>query len=320
MIVAEGLTKYYGDTCAVSNLDFRIEQGEIVGILGLNGAGKTTTLRMLSCLLLPSAGRVTVGGVDVADDPHAVRRLVGFLPEEPPLYREMTVRSFLTFAGELRGLSRAEATGRLDEVLEITGTTEVRGQVIDHLSHGFRKRVGIAQAIIHRPPVVILDEPISGLDPVQIVEMRKLIRNLGGRHTVLVSSHILTEISQTCDHLLVIQGGELVAAGTEEEVLGRASGAHRVRLTVRGDGAQAERTLKAVKGVQRLERRPDPEPGVHDLLVETDVDRREALGRAVISADLGLLRLSPAESELESVFLELTRAGASPRAEREVAS
>lgn len=306
MISVSGLTKYYGDTCAVSNISFEIADGEIIGFLGLNGAGKTTTLRILACLLLPSSGTVSIGGVDIARDPHAIRRQVGFLPEEPPLYREMTVEAYLRFAGELRGLSGREVKGRLDEVLKLTRIDDVRKEVIDSLSYGYRKRVGIAQALVHRPPVLILDEPISGLDPVQIAEMRETIRGLRGQHTVLVSSHILPEISQTCDRILVIQDGAIVATGTEEELTSRVTGGKRLSLLVRGDKnriAEKLRGLPDISAVEVLHASND----VVELLVSTGRDQREAISRALVEAGFGLMGLMPAEPELESIFIQLTR-------------
>lgn len=308
MIAAQGLTKFYGDRAAVRDLSFQIERGEIVGILGLNGAGKTTTLRILACLLLPSTGRVTINGLEVSESPHEIRKQVGFLPEVPPLYSEMTVESFLVFAGELRGMRRADAEARVGEVLEITATKDVRGEMIANLSHGYKQRVGIGQAIIHQPPVLILDEPISGLDPVQIKEMREMIRGLKGRHTILVSSHILPEISQTCDRIIVIQGGRIVATGSEEELVGTLTGGHKLHLIVRGDREAAIATISKLEGVSRcggMEGHGDE--GAHHLQVETTKDLREELARSLVQGGFGLLRLSPTEMELESIFVRLTQ-------------
>ncbi len=306
MIKAQGLTKFYGDKSAIEDLDFEIGSGEIIGILGLNGAGKTTTLRILCSLLLPSSGSVTIGGLDVVEQPHEIRKKVGFLPEEPPLYQEMTVEAYLAFAGGLRGLSNADARRRAAEVMEMTNIIDVRGQIIANLSFGYRKRVGISQAIIHEPPVLVFDEPITGLDPVQIVEMRQMIRGLGGKHTVLVSSHILPEISQTCDRLLVIQQGRLVASGTEEELTGQLIGGHQVKLQVRGDADEVTALLEGLAPVVSCQVR-DTSGEVISLQVDTDVDARELLGKELIAAGFGLLHLGPAEAELESVFLQLTR-------------
>jgi ABC-2 type transport system ATP-binding protein len=306
MIEAQGLTKYYGDSCAIEDLSFEVESGEIVGILGLNGAGKTTTLRILSCLLLPSSGNVKIGGLDIYESPHEIRKKVGFLPEEPPLYHEMTVESYLRFAGELRGLDRGTARSRTREVMEVTHTSEVAGQFIGTLSHGFKQRVGIAQAIIHSPEVLILDEPIAGLDPVQIVDMREMIRGLKGRHTILVSSHILPEISQTCDRIFVIQDGQIVATGTEEELTKNLSGGRRLSIVLRGDEAKAVELLKNLSKVSECTV-VSRSGGTLHLRLTTEDDVREAVSKAVVLAGLGLLEMAPAEAELESIFIRLTR-------------
>lgn len=317
MIEVQGLTKYYGDMCAIRDVSFKIERGQIVGILGLNGAGKTTTLKILSCLLLPSTGKVTINDLDIYENPHEIRKQVGFLPEEPPLYREMTVDSYLTFAAELRGLSRSDARSRVGEVLEVTQTKDVAHQVIANLSHGYRKRVGIAQSIVHQPPVLILDEPISGLDPVQIVNMRETIRGLKERHTILVSSHILPEISQTCDQILVIEQGRIVASGTEEELISGTSGALRLHLAVRGDHVKVLDHIRGIDGVTSCRLKGQTDGGkdpyrstpdsIHHLTVEAASDVREKLSRELVQAGFGLLQISPAETELESVLIQLTQ-------------
>ena len=328
MISAHGLTKFYGENRAVHDVNFAIDTGEIVGILGLNGAGKSTTLRILSSLLLPTSGTVKVDDVDVVQNPDAVRKLIGFLPETAPLYTEMTVRNFLLFAGRLRGLSKSQARSRLDEVLKLTDLTSVADAFISSLSHGFRQRVGIAQAVIHNPPVLILDEPISGLDPEQIIEMRTMVRDLGGRHTVLISSHILSEISQTCDRILVIKDGEIVASGSEEELTASLSGGHRLYLVARGAKDQVLAAVRKVEGVKacgpvkgdhhpyRSASSASQESLVH-LEVSSDVDIREELSRSIIQGGFGLLHLSPAESELESIFLQLTRRGSTAAPQQE---
>ncbi len=302
MISAQGLTKFYGDKCAIEDLTFEIDSGEIVGILGLNGAGKTTTLRILSCLLLPSVGKVSINGLNILENPHEIRKQVGFLPEIPPLYQEMSVESFLTFAGEIRGLSHRHAVSRVEEVLEITNTKEFRSEMIANLSHGYRQRVGIGQAIIHQPAVLILDEPISGLDPVQIKEMREMIRGLKGRHTILVSSHILSEISQTCDRIMVIKDGRLRATGTEEELTSQAKG-HHLQLTVRGDKDKIIALLREQAHVTDCATTSERNDTVQ-LKVTTVKDVREALSRELIQAGFGLLQLN--QAELEDIFLKLT--------------
>ena len=307
MISAQGLTKYYGDRAAIQDLTFHIEQGEIVGILGLNGAGKTTTLRVLACLLLPSTGRVSINGLDIFESPHEIRKQVGFLPEVPPLYTEMTVEAYLVFTGELRGMRHKDARSRVGEVLEITQTKDVRGEVIANLSHGYRQRVGIGQAIVHQPAVLILDEPIGGLDPVQIVEMRQMIRGLKGRHTILVSSHILPEISQTCDRIIVIREGRIVATGSEDELVAHLTSRQRLHLAARGDKEQLQKLIGGVGGVVKVELQSTVEGSANHFRVETDKDLREELSKAVVQGGFGLLQLSPAEPELESIFIQLTQ-------------
>src|SRR5689334_23146978 len=236
MIRASNLSKFYGGKRALGPVAFEINDGETVGFLGLNGAGKTTALRILACDLRPSAGSIDVGGVDALADPHEVRKRIGFLPENPPLYMDMTVQDYLNYAGELRQMSKAEIKKRLPEVLEQTDLKEVVYDVIGTLSHGYRQRVGVAQAIIHSPKFLILDEPTRGLDPVQIVEMRNLIHDLKENHTVLISSHILTEISQTCDRLLVLGRGQMLAVGTEGELSGRKDEIKQITVLVRPPG------------------------------------------------------------------------------------
>ncbi|MDI1444283.1 ABC transporter ATP-binding protein [Polyangium sp. 6x1] len=304
------LYKYYGERRAVGPLSFSIEAGEIVGLLGLNGAGKTTTLRILACDLLPSSGSVRVNGLDVVESPHEVRSLIGYLPDTPPLYGEMTVRAYLHFAARLRGLSKADADKRVPEVLEATALAEVQDQLIASLSHGYKQRVGIAQAIVHGPKLLVLDEPISGLDPVQIVEMRELLRSLKGEHTILLSSHILSEISETCDRLLVIRDGQIAATGTEAELSAKLIKNQRIDVTVRGDEEKAKDAAGAVPGVVSVEAIDATEggEGVIALRIESEGDTREAVCRALVTAGLGLLEVRRGERELESVFLELAGA------------
>jgi ABC-2 type transport system ATP-binding protein len=301
------LYKYYGERRAVGPLSFSIEAGEIVGLLGLNGAGKTTTLRILACDLLPSSGMVRVDGLDVVENPHEVRSKVGYLPDVPPLYADMTVRAFLHFAARLRGLGKAEADKRVAEVIESVALGDVQEMLISALSHGYKQRVGIAQAIVHKPRLLVLDEPISGLDPVQIVEMRDLLRSLKGEHTILLSSHILSEISETCDRILVIREGTIAASGTEAELSAKFTQRKQVEITVRGDEAKAREVLEGVSGVVSVEAIDATETGEGVLAyrVESEGDVREALCKALIEAGVGLLEVRRGERELETVFLEL---------------
>ena len=308
MIRATKLSKFYGGKRALGPVSFEISDGETVGFLGLNGAGKTTALRILACDLRPSSGTIEIGGVDAVADPHEVRKRVGFLPENPPLYTEMSVADYLKFAGELRGMTAAEVKKRLPEVLEIVDLGDVQNDTIDTLSHGFRQRVGVAQAIIHAPKLVILDEPTRGLDPVQIVEMRNLIHDLKQNHTVLISSHILTEISQTCDRLLVLNKGALAGEGSESE-LSKQGEIRQITVTVRapsGDDpkAQVTKVLSAIAGVTKVTD-PYEQGGGLSYALSTSKDCRAEVSRAVVEAKLDLLKLDYARSELENTFIRL---------------
>jgi ABC-2 type transport system ATP-binding protein len=332
MIVSTNLTKYYGTWPAIRDLTFTIERGEIVGFLGLNGAGKSTTLRIISCQLVPTSGTVTVAGYDVLERSEEIRRRIGYLPEVPPLYQEMTVRSFLDFAARLKGVSSRDVARRVAEVEEVTRVSEVSQQVIGTLSAGYRQRVGIAQAVVHKPDVLILDEPFAGLDPVQTVDMREMIRGLGGEHTVLLSSHLLSQIHQTCDRILVIQGGRIVAQGSEDSLAALLRGGEEIAVEARGSADDVTRAIRTVEGIASvrvtaerdgvatavvsvpvgLERwpreRPDGAAAEHD-------DVREALAAALVEAGLGLRELRRSEAELESVFVQLTRGdGGEPQA------
>src|SRR5262245_16438926 len=318
MIRAKDLSKYYGGKRALGPVSFEISDGETVWFLGLNGAGKTTALRILACDLRPSAGTVSVGGVDAVAEPHDVRKLIGFLPENPPVYGDMHVVDYLRFAAELRGMRRPEFAKRLPEVLDIAQLGEVPDDIISTLSHGFRQRVGVAQAIIHNPKFLILDEPTRGLDPVQIVEMRNLIHDLKQSHTVLISSHILTELSQTCDRLIVLGRGRILGVGTESELSAHEGEIRQVTVSVRipGDGDRGEsdvrktiaETLAKIDGVTAVAE-PYEQGGGLVFALSTSSDVRAAVSRAVVGAGWDLLKLDYARSELEDTFIRLVGGG-----------
>ena len=318
VIEIQELYKYYGDRRAIGPLSTRIAQGEVVGLLGLNGAGKTTTLRVLACDLLPTSGSVRVAGFDVVEKPDEVRAKVGYLPDRPPLYDDMTVREYLSYAARLRNVPTSNVKKRVADVEELTEIGDVANQLIGSLSHGFKQRVGIAQAIVHSPALVVLDEPISGLDPVQIMEMRELVRGLRGTHTVVVSSHILTEISETCDRILVIDDGRIAWSGTETELSATLKQGLRIALTLRLSGGSAQAAadkaraaltgLASVREVEVLEPAEAGE-GIASLRVAVSSDVREEVGKSLVQAGLGILELSR-EKELESMFLELLGEGA----------
>lgn len=319
MIEVEGLTRYYGDFAAVQDATFNIEAKQIVGFLGLNGAGKSTILKVLAGLLTPSAGRVSVGGVDALGDPHALRTKIGFLPEEPPLYREMRVDEFLRWVGQAKGRSAAQVNADLPKVIDLCDLKTMRHKVIAELSHGYRKRVGIAQAIIHRPQVVILDEPISGLDPQQIVEMRSVVRSLKEDATVLISSHILSEIALTCDRVLVVHEGRIVAEGSEEELAAAMGDGEVVTLTLRAELAEIRKALEDAEVSKSFEVREEAEFVRVDVRLGDQERARESLVAALVDAGVGVFGVQDAVSELEQIFLELTR-GDRPRAVEEKAS
>lgn len=304
MIVAEGVSRFYGARRALQDVSFRIEAGEVVGFLGLNGAGKTTMLKILCGLLIPSSGQVRVDGIDGVADPRELRKKIGFLPDRPPLYPELTVRQMLTYAGRLNGVSADRIGRRVEEVLGLADLTGVADDLVEWLSHGYRQRVGIAQSIIHEPKLVVLDEPISGLDPAQIVAMRGLIRGLKEKHTVLLSSHILGEIAHTCDRILVLHEGRIVAQGTEAEL---ASGKNAVELVARGAAADVKATLAAVAGVSDVDVATAVDGIVRaKLMVQGDASR-EAAVKALVEKGIGVRSVQDAAGDLESVFLRLTR-------------
>ncbi len=310
MIQVQQLTKYYGERAAIRALDFAIDRGEVIGFLGLNGAGKTTTLKVLGCVLLPTSGRVVIDGIDIARDPHEVRRRIGFLPDAPPLYDEMTVGGYLEFAAQLRGVTAKDARSHVVEAEEKTGLRQVDGERVSSLSHGFRQRAGVAQALVHKPRLLILDEPTSGLDPVQIVEMRSLIRSLRGDHTILLSSHILSEISQTCDRLLVIQAGEIVAQGSEQELASRLGSVGRIEVDVGGNVERALAVVRALEGVVEASAHARPAGGGETLHVEGAGELRPQITRALVQAGIDVLRIDRGATGLESIFLQLTKGDA----------
>ncbi|MCY3545456.1 MAG: ABC transporter ATP-binding protein [Gemmatimonadetes bacterium] len=318
MVHLSDVTKYYGRKRALGPVSFEIERGDTVGFLGLNGVGKTTLLKILACGLRPSSGTVTIDGLDILEDPHEVRKRVGYLPELPPVYGDMTVGDYLNFAGRIRGLSPEAVARRVPEVEEYARIAEVHDMPTRNLSQGYRQRVGVAQAIIHDPDLLILDEPTHDLDPVQIMEMRGMIRALKDSHTILISSHILPEISQTCDRLLILNDGEIVASGTEAELGDTLLRSRGMVVTVRpADGAAAQATIKAldrvirsVPGVTgvRLPDRPAraiATAGTLTIRVDGEADVRAPVCRALVEAGHDVIGLTRAERELERVFVEL---------------
>src|SRR3984957_11635350 len=260
MIKVEGLTKRYARNVAVKNISFEVGQGEIVGFLGKNGAGKTTTMRVLTCFLPPTAGKASVAGFDVLEQSLEVKKRIGYLPETPPLYPEMEISTYLAFVARLKGIPSAEIRKRVDEVCERTALADVKDTIIGKLSKGYRQRVGIAQAMIHNPPVLILDEPTSGLDPEQQREARQLIASLSGDHTIILSTHILSEVEQSCSKVIIINAGEIIAVDSVANLHHRRKGGEMVAIQVKGaDEGEVRQKLEQVRGVAKVSGRDAPE-------------------------------------------------------------
>jgi len=302
MIHVEKLTKDYGNRRAVSDLDFSIEKGEIVGFLGPNGAGKTTTMRILAGYLPPSYGKVEIGGYDILDQSLQVRKLVGYLPETIPLYNDMTVFNYLNYMASLRNLKDREA--RVEEVTEILGLADRLDGYIGKLSKGMRQRVGLAQAIIHRPEVLILDEPTIGLDPAQLIEVRNLIKDIGREHTVLLSTHILPEVEQVCDRVLIINNGRIVAEDTTERLQSRLMGSQRIVLKIRDDVNEISSLVASTPGVISIHPRDD---NTMEFETAAGDDARAEVARRVVKAGQDLLELRTISMSLEEIFLKITR-------------
>jgi gliding motility-associated transport system ATP-binding protein len=307
MIEVENLTKRYGPTLAVSDVSFQVQEGEILGFLGPNGAGKTTTMRIITGFLSPSAGRVRVAGFDVAEAPLDAKKRVGYLPENPPVYTDMTVDEYLAFVGRIKGVPRGELKRRIGEVSEKCAITDVQHRQIGKLSKGYRQRVGLAQALIHNPDVLILDEPTAGLDPKQIIETRELIKGLAGHHTVILSTHILPEVSKTCQRVVVINKGTVVAMGAPEELTARLQGYGSVLLTAEGPAPEIMSKLQAVPGVNLVEPRDAAGTRVTlEVHTEKNHEVRAELARAIVESGWSLFELKTSGMSLEDIFLKLT--------------
>lgn len=305
MIEVERLSKSYGSTVAIQDLTFQVEPGEILGLLGPNGAGKTTTMRILAGYLPASSGTARVADYEVHADSMAVRQRIGYLPETPPLYPEMTVEGFLFFVARIKGVAAGDRAARIAAALERCNLTNQRRVMIRKLSKGFRQRVGLAQAIVHDPPVIILDEPTAGLDPRQIIDVRNLIKGLAGQHTIILSTHILPEVSMTCDRVTIIDRGEIVATDTPQNLMARTG--HGYAVEIGGDPQRALEVLQSVPGVTQVEPRPTTAPGRHtfQLVTEGD-DPGSAIATRLVQAGLDLFELGRNQASLEDVFINLT--------------
>ena len=320
MIEVQHITKNYGRMTAVDDVSFRVEPGEILGFLGPNGAGKTTTMRILTGYMPPSQGRAMVAGFDVFDQPIEAKRRTGYLPETPPLYPDMTVREYLDFVGKIKGVAPRERKQRVLAVMERTRVADMADRHCGRLSKGYKQRVGLAQALIHNPEVLILDEPTAGLDPKQIIETRDLIRSLAGDHTIVLSTHILPEVAQTCQRVVIINKGRVVAVDTPDNLTARLKGAATMYIHVDAGGEDAGAALASIPGVKRVttaDQRPTtlaepdadtarPYPTEYEVESEPEVDVRRDLARAIVTRGWGLLELRPVRMSLEDVFLQVT--------------
>jgi ABC-2 type transport system ATP-binding protein len=307
VIEVQHLTKKYGPVTAVEDVSFRVERGEIFGFLGPNGAGKTTTMRILTGYMPATEGKAVVAGFDVFDQPIEAKRRTGYLPETPPLYPDMTVAEYLSFVAKIKGVPGGERTNRIRSVMDRTRITDMAARQCGKLSKGYKQRVGLAQALIHNPDVLILDEPTAGLDPKQIIETRQLIKELAGDHTIILSTHILPEVSQTCQRVVIINKGRVVAVDTPDNLTSRLRGAETLYVQVDAAGADVSTSLGRIPGVTRVAV-ADRRDGVLGYEIEgsRDTDVRRELARAVVTNGWGLLELRPMRVSLEEVFLSLT--------------
>jgi ABC-2 type transport system ATP-binding protein len=306
VIEVQHLTKRYGRVTAVDDVSFRVEKGEILGFLGPNGAGKTTTMRILTGFMPASEGRAAVAGYDVFDKPLEAKKRTGYLPETPPLYPDMTVREYLDFVSRIKGVPPKERRDRVAGVMKRAHVDDMANRHCAKLSKGYRQRVGLAQALIHNPEVLILDEPTAGLDPKQIIETRDLIRTLAGDHTIVLSTHILPEVSQTCQRVVIINKGRVVAEDTPENLTARLRGAETMFVQVDAGGADAAGALSAIRGVTRVAPADQRVAGTFAIESEHGIDVRREIARTVVTSGWGLLELRPMRMSLEDIFLQLT--------------
>tara|TARA_B100000575_G_C23066326_1_gene613969 strand:- start:388 stop:1311 length:924 start_codon:yes stop_codon:yes gene_type:complete len=304
-IIVENLTKKYGEQKAVNDISFKIETGEVVGFLGPNGAGKSTTMKMITCFMAPSLGDITLDGISVIENQSLIKKKIGYLPENNPLYFDMSIVDYLRFSAEIQGVLRKDIPGRIAEMIELCGLNREKHKDISELSKGFRQRVGLAQAMIHDPEVLILDEPTTGLDPNQIVEIRKLIKELGKQKTVILSSHILSEVEATCDRILIINRGRIVADGTSETLRSQADG--QELLTVHIDAADEvlQKSLLSLGSVEKVSA-IESKPGFYSIQSKPNMESRKAIFDLCVKKKWYLLEMTGIETRLEDVFRDLT--------------
>jgi len=305
LIDVEGLTRFYGEKRAISDVSFHVKKGEILGMLGPNAAGKTTTMRILTCFMPPTSGKATIDGYDIFSQSLEVRSITGYLPENPPLYTDMSVTDYLNFVCKIKKIDKARRSKVIDTVIEKIALGDVRKSLIGKLSKGFKQRVGLAQALLNSPKIVILDEPTVGLDPKQIIEIRELIKNLRGEHTVILSSHILPEIEQTCERVVIINEGMVVAEDTPENLTNRLKGGERTQLQVEGDQDKIKSVLQSFLEIKSMDIRAEAN-GLNRVVVESEKDIRKQLAKLMVDNGFGLLELSADRFTLEDIFLRLT--------------
>jgi len=304
-IVVENLTKKYGDDVAVNDISFQVQPGEIVGFLGPNGAGKTTTMKIITCYMAPTRGSVTVEGFNAAQEPEEIKKKIGYLPEANPLYTDMAIIDYLHFSAEIQGVSKKNIPQRIREMVDVCGLGLERHKKIGELSKGYRQRVGLAQAMIHEPSVLILDEPTSGLDPNQIIEIRKLIKKLGKEKTVILSSHILSEVEATCDRILIINKGKIVADGTSETLRHQAQGQELLSVRIEAGEEEVRKALLALASVEKVS--PiESKPGFYMVQSKPDASSRKAVFDLCVRQKWYLYELTGIETKLEDVFREVT--------------
>lgn len=308
MIEVEHLTKSYGAARAVNDISFKVEKGEILGFLGPNGAGKTTTMRILTGYLPATGGTARIAGFDVFEQSMDVRKRIGYLPETPPLYPEMAISDYLTFVARIKGVEAADIPNRVEESMRLTGLTERKDELIKRLSRGYKQRVGIAQAIVHNPDVVILDEPTVGLDPNQIIEVRKLIKGLAGEHTIILSTHILPEVEMTCDRVVIINKGKIAAIDTPSNLTTQMKGSERVQVQARGNAEELQTKLEAVEGVNRVttEAHEGTDLVAANIESEPGIDVRSKVAATIVGGGFELLELRAINLSLEDIFRQLT--------------
>jgi ABC-2 type transport system ATP-binding protein len=309
LISVENISKRYPTKTAIEGMSFNVEKGEILGFLGPNGAGKTTTMRIITGYMPASAGTVRIDGFDVGDNPIECRKRIGYLPENPPLYTEMTVRAYLRFVGKIKGVAKARLANEVDRVMDKVNITDVRERIIAKLSKGYKQRVGIAQALLNDPPVLVLDEPTIGLDPKQIHEVRELIKELAGKHTVILSTHILPEVEQTCHRVIIIDHGKIIAVDTPQNLRTQGQGTSRIFVEVKGPSMEIVSALKALPGVVGVRTESETD-GIFRFQVDSDVrqDIRSEMAKAIVTKGWGLQELHSSVMSLEDIFIKLTTA------------